>query len=100
MSNKRPPARRYEQMIVRYYNIIADANADTLADIPDRARRVLDCLEYIEIVRPLIAIDLQNNVDSQVICNRYGVKRSTVRGVGRKHGVYARRRCNRTNAPG
>lgn len=77
---------RYETILVRYYNRIAQAKAARYDDIPENVAMFLSCMDYKQIVLPFILEELQEGKSRRGIAKRYGLKEGWVRDQGRKFG--------------
>ena len=74
-------------MIVRFYNLVAQAEAETTDDIPDESLNALYCLTYLDHCRPFIVQDVKKGLSQDFIANRYKVSRSSVRVIMRDHQI-------------
>jgi len=51
---------------------------DRYEDLPDHARKAIECIGYDTFIKVLIKFDLANGYSLQQVANRYGVYRSLV----------------------
>lgn len=85
--------KRYETIIVKFYNRAAQAEAERLEDIPVDSLKVLSYVKPNEMATPFIIEDLQAGKTPQQISITFQIPRGTVRGIGRKYGILPRNKA-------
>lgn len=85
------PRLKYEKALLRYYNQITGSNLLTVDEMPSSAIEVMKFLEYEDLVKPFIALDLMKGLGRNVIKRKYSCRVTLVRTIGEKMKVYKKR---------
>ena len=75
--------KKYEQVLVEFYNTVAEKTVASTDQIPVHVLDFLLTIPYVQLVRPLILRDLQKNsaLTERYLAIRYSVGRQVVRTI-------------------
>lgn len=85
--------KRYEAIIVKFYNRVAQTDAERLEDIPAESLKVLSYIKPNDLASAFIIEDLQAGKSPQQISITYQIPRGTIRGIGRKYRILPRNKA-------
>lgn len=76
--------KRYEDMMIRFYSHVSGIEIDKIEEIPAGAMKIFNAMSYLDLCKPFIVIDLQQGAGQRRVVQRYKVKRSQVRSIGKE----------------
>jgi len=83
---------RIETYLVNYYNYISQEQASCYEDIPEQVRLFLSHLDHLDLVKPFVAIDIQDGMSYHQAAIKYGITPAWARSIGRKFGHLPRKK--------
>lgn len=90
---KRRGSPRYEHFVIKLYNSICQGDpVQCIEEIPQEAREVLAYMDYHDLVKPFVAIDIRDGLSRDQASIKYGVTPGFAREVGRRFGFLPRRK--------
>lgn len=85
-------AKNIEKRTVDFYNAVGGHDVSSVEEIPTEQLLFIKAFDYLEMIKPLISVDLKSGKSRAAIALKYCIREDYVRTIGRKLGFYSKRK--------